>query len=195
MNILCTFHTYPYLAMRKVSHISVSGNGESFTHIWQWGKFHTYPYLAMGKVSHISGNGESFTHIRIWQWGKFHTYLAMRKVSHISVSGNGESFTHIWQWGKFHTYPYLAMGKVLHISGNEESFTHIRIWQWGKWINPGKGVAPSSTPRCSSYWKGNLLVALDNSRQLYLIIKQVLNIKYHKEKHWRTVNSNPSLEF
>ena len=23
-----------------------------------------------------------------------------------------------------------------------------------KWSNPGKGVAPSSTPQCSSYWKG-----------------------------------------
>ena len=26
-----------------------------------------------------------------------------------------------------------------------------------------------STPRCSSYWKGSLLVALDNGRQLYLL--------------------------
>ena len=36
-----------------------------------------------------------------------------------------------------------------------------------KWSNPGKGVAPSPTPRCSSYWKGSLLVALDYGRQLY----------------------------
>ena len=28
-------------------------------------------------------------------------------------------------------------------------------------MNPGKGVAPSLTPRCSSYWKGSLLVTLD----------------------------------
>ena len=33
--------------------------------------------------------------------------------------------------------------------------------------NPGKGVVPSPTPRCSSYWKGSLLVALDYGRQLY----------------------------
>ena len=38
-----------------------------------------------------------------------------------------------------------------------------------KWSNPEKGVAPSSTPRCSSYWKGSLLVALDYGRQLYLL--------------------------
>ena len=33
--------------------------------------------------------------------------------------------------------------------------------------NPGKGVASSPTPRCSSYRKGSLLVALDYGRQLY----------------------------
>ena len=33
--------------------------------------------------------------------------------------------------------------------------------------NPGKGVAPSATPRCSSYWKGSLQVALDNGRHSY----------------------------
>ena len=31
-----------------------------------------------------------------------------------------------------------------------------------KWSNPGKGVAPSPTSRCSSYWKRSFLVALDN---------------------------------
>ena len=34
-----------------------------------------------------------------------------------------------------------------------------------KWNNLGKGVAPTWTPRCSNYWKGSLLVALDYSRQ------------------------------
>ena len=36
-----------------------------------------------------------------------------------------------------------------------------------KWSNPGKGVEPSPTPRCSNYWKGSLLVALDYGHQLY----------------------------
>ena len=26
-----------------------------------------------------------------------------------------------------------------------------KVWIKGKWNNPGKGVATSSTPRCSSY--------------------------------------------
>ena len=37
----------------------------------------------------------------------------------------------------------------------------IRYGSRVKWSNPGKGVAPSPTPWCSSYWKGNLQVTLD----------------------------------
>ena len=51
-----------------------------------------------------------------------------------------------------------------------------------------KGVAPSPTPRCSSYWKGSLLVALDCSRQLLLqllwykiILQGFLNHKRRKK--------------
>ena len=36
-----------------------------------------------------------------------------------------------------------------------------------KWSNAEEGVATSPTHRCSSYWKGGLLVTLDFSRQLY----------------------------
>ena len=44
------------------------------------------------------------------------------------------------------------------------------IWWWWrvKWNTPGIGVAPSPTPRCSSYWKGSLLATLDYGRQLLL---------------------------
>ena len=38
----------------------------------------------------------------------------------------------------------------------------VRIESRVKWSNPGKGVAPSSTPWCSSYRKGRLRVTLDN---------------------------------
>ena len=46
----------------------------------------------------------------------------------------------------------------------------IRYVSRVKWSNPGKGVAPSSTLRCSSYWKGSHQVALDYSRQLYFYL-------------------------
>ena len=47
----------------------------------------------------------------------------------------------------------------------------IRYVSRVKWSNPGKGVAPSPTPRCSIYWKGSLLVALNYSRQLFFYYK------------------------
>ena len=43
----------------------------------------------------------------------------------------------------------------------------IRYVSMVKWSNPGKGVAPFPTPRCKSYWKGNLRVIVDYGRQLY----------------------------
>ena len=41
------------------------------------------------------------------------------------------------------------------------AFSTIRWGSRVKWSNPGKGVAPSPAPRCSSYWKGSLRVTLD----------------------------------
>ena len=41
------------------------------------------------------------------------------------------------------------------------TFSIIRYVSKVIWNNPGKGVAPSPTPRCSSYRKGSLQVALD----------------------------------
>ena len=43
---------------------------------------------------------------------------------------------------------------------------HYKVWIKGKWSNPGKGVTPSPTSRCSSYRKGSLRVTHDYSRQL-----------------------------
>ena len=45
----------------------------------------------------------------------------------------------------------------------------IRYVSRVKWCNPGKGVAPSPIPQCSSYWKGSLPVAFDYYRQLHLL--------------------------
>ena len=49
------------------------------------------------------------------------------------------------------------------------ALSNIRYISRVKWSNPGKGVVPSRTPRCCSYWKGSLLVTLDYSCQLYTI--------------------------
>ena len=46
---------------------------------------------------------------------------------------------------------------------------HYKVLSRVKWSNPGKGVAPFPTPRCSSDWKGSLRVTLDYGCQLYLL--------------------------
>ena len=50
---------------------------------------------------------------------------------------------------------------------NYTTLSNIRYQSRVKWNNPGKGVAPSPTAQCSSYWKGSPLDALDYGRQLY----------------------------
>ena len=49
------------------------------------------------------------------------------------------------------------------------TLSNIRYGSRVKCSNPGKEVEPSSTPRCSSYWKRSLRVTLDYGRQLYLL--------------------------
>ena len=53
---------------------------------------------------------------------------------------------------------------------------NIRYVSRVNWSNPGKGIAPS--PRCSSYWKRSLLVALDYCRQLYFYLCSTYVIYY-----------------
>ena len=55
--------------------------------------------------------------------------------------------------------------------------SNIRWLSRVKWSSLGKGVAPSATPWCSSYWKGGLLVALDYGRQHYTLHHQFQNKK------------------
>ena len=47
---------------------------------------------------------------------------------------------------------------------------HYKLWIKGKWSNPRKGVAPSFTLWCCSYWKRSLWVALDYGRPTDIII-------------------------
>ena len=53
-----------------------------------------------------------------------------------------------------------------------------------KWNILGKGVAASSTARCSSYWKGSLQVALYYSCQLYLLLLIIVIICLHTVIWW-----------
>ena len=73
------------------------------------------------------------------------------------------------------------MARETWVQSQVESYQRLKKWylmlpcltlsniKWGsrvKWSNPGKGVASSLTPRCSSYRKGSLRVTLDYGRHL-----------------------------
>ena len=49
---------------------------------------------------------------------------------------------------------------------------HYKVRIKGIGVSPGKGVAPSPIPWCSSYQKESLWVTLDNDRQLYFISRE-----------------------
>ena len=70
------------------------------------------------------------------------------------VQSQVASYQKLWKWYLIHLC--LTLSNIKYVS---------RV----KWSNPGEGVVPSPTPRCCSYWKGNLLVTLDYDRQLYLL--------------------------
>ena len=50
----------------------------------------------------------------------------------------------------------------------------------GKQSNSGKGIMPSLTYRCSSYWKMSLRVALDNGRQLTYSLLEIIYVRTNK---------------
>ena len=68
----------------------------------------------------------------------------------------------IWIESQVESYQRL---KKLYLMLSCLILSIIRYVSRVKWSNPGKGVAPSPTPRCSSYRKGSLLVTLDYGRQ------------------------------
>ena len=62
------------------------------------------------------------------------------------------------------------------------TLSNIRYVSRVKWSNQGKGVAPPPTPRCSSYWKGSLRVALNYGRQLCLRIYWKKSLLLNKKR-------------
>ena len=64
--------------------------------------------------------------------------------------------------------PVRVIPKTLKMVLDTYLLSIIRYLSRVQCSNPGKGVMPSPTSWCSSYWKGSLPVALDYGRQLTL---------------------------
>ena len=73
----------------------------------------------------------------------------------------------IWAQSQVESYQRL---KKWYLMLSCLTLSIIRYVSRVKWSNPGNGVAPSPTPRRSSYRKGSPRVNLDYGRQLYLCI-------------------------
>ena len=69
------------------------------------------------------------------------------------------------------------------------TLNNIRYVSRIKWSNPGKGVVPSPTPQCRSYWKGSLWVTLNYSRQLYIWPTACFLEDYLASYHIKSVDS------
>ena len=59
---------------------------------------------------------------------------------------------------------------------------HYKVLSRVRWSNPGKGVAPSPTLRCSSYRKVSLRVTLDYGRQLYFTFIYIYIYIYQNDR-------------
>ena len=68
-------------------------------------------------------------------------------VRETEVQSKVESYQRLKKW--YFIPPCLTLSIITYVS---------RV----KWSNPEKGVVPSLTPRCSSYWKGSLRVAFES---------------------------------
>ena len=90
------------------------------------------------------------------------------------VQSQVESYQRLLKW--YLIPPCLALSNIRYVS-------------MIKWSNPGKEVAPSPTPRCSSYWKGSLLIALDYGRQLTIFIQHI-HILGENRVQWYIIYNN-----
>ena len=111
---------------------------------------------------------ESFTTnmgiIKYYLWPNFTALKFLLKIK----------LQYLQQGLKMHIYIYIYIYiyiveclPVVYLIPPCLTLSNVRYVSRVKWSNPGKGVVPSPTPRCSSYWKESLLVALDYARQLY----------------------------
>ena len=88
-------------------------------------------------------------------------------------------------WVQSQVESYQRLKKKWYLIPPCLTLNNIRYVSSVKWSNSGKGVAPSPTPWCSSYWKGSLLVILEYGRQHVQFSMYVFVIRnlYHTHTH------------
>ena len=109
----------------------------------------------------------------------------------------------IWKTGVQSQIELYQRLKKLYLMPPCLTLSFIRYGSRVKWSNPGKGVTPSPTPQCSSYWEGSLLNTLDYGWPTYwhtmhpniwgLSVKHpVLGSWFHGPSHNLAINQRGS---
>ena len=119
-----------------------------YMHIYIYIHTHRYMYIYI------------YTHMYIY----IHTHTHAHTHTHIYIYTHTHTHTYIYVY----IYIYKTQKMVLELPCLKPSI--IRYGSRVKLVNPGKGVASSPTPWCSSYRKVSFRDILDYGRQLYVYI-------------------------
>ena len=147
---------------------------------------------------HVGIHKYSLVYIYIYTHTHRHSYRCMHMHTythsmHTWIQIGENTYTYMYTYTHSHAHKYThSLAKWVEwslivretcVQSQVASYQRLKKWhlilpsltlsiiRYGsrvKWSNPGEGVAPSPTPRCSSFWKGSLRVVLDKGHQLYL---------------------------
>ena len=114
------------------------------------------------KIFDTHTHTHTYIYIYIYIYTGRHTYT----YTHIYTYTYTQADTHIHTRTRTHrgSIPGRVIQKTLKM------VLHTSLLNTQHFKCKGKGVAPSSTPRCNSYWKGSLQLTLDYSRHFYFYV-------------------------
>ena len=127
--------------------------------MWPWG-----PVGSNGRYRRVAEEGQGYS---CWHHGDDYCLL---RINMIFSTGHWPSGLSVRQWpGDQGSIPARVIPKTqkMVLDASLLNTQHYKVRIKGKVEQSREGVAPSPTPWCCSYRKGNLRVTLDYGRQLY----------------------------
>ena len=131
-------------------------------------------FSSLGRTTCLGGGNSEFKPVKLHLKIDLVSYPARAEglVNRINTNNSIQHYSFVYTQlnccnangpGDLGSLPGRVMPKTLKMVLDTSLLNtrYIRYVLRVKWSNPGKGVAPFPTPRCSSYWKGSLLVTLD----------------------------------
>ena len=123
----------------------------------------TWPHFILNTISTFNKHLRPFVNIFWQKHASLYTSHNLLWISHrlaigimVSVFANGQEDPGSIPGRVIPKTQKMALDAALL-----KTLSTIRYGSRVKWSNPGNGIAPFPTPRCSWYWQGSLRVALD----------------------------------